>query len=178
MQVLPYKPLKCAVIITGSEVYYGRIKDAFEPIMRKKVADLGGEMLGVEKCPDEMERILSAIEKFKAQGAELILLTGGMSVDPDDLTPGAIKRTGAEIVCRGVPMQPGNMLTIAYLDGTVLMGVPGASMHTPATSMDFFLPRIFAGLKIRPEDIAELGEGGLCMNCKVCLFPRCGFGRR
>jgi len=120
---------------------------------------------------------LQSISDFKANGADIILLTGGMSVDPDDLTPTAIRSCGARLVTQGVPMQPGNMLTIAYLDGTALIGVPGASMHSPTTSLDVFLPRIFAGIEITPEDIYGLGDGGFCAGCADCAYPRCYFGR-
>lgn len=175
--VLPYKPMKCGVIITGSEVYYGRIQDRFAPVMTEKLESFGAEILGIVKCPDELERIKQAIGDFLKQDADLIFLTGGMSVDPDDLTPTAIRETGARLVTQGVPMQPGNMLTMAYLNQTMLIGVPGASMHFPVTSLDIFLPRIFAGLPITKEEIAGLGEGGLCMQCKVCRYPICYFGR-
>ena len=175
--VLPYKALKCGVVITGSEVFYGRIKDKFEPIMRKKLGRFDAEFLGAEKCPDDLDIIIGAIRDFRAKGAELILLTGGMSVDPDDLTPTAIRSCGARVVTQGVPMQPGNMLTIAYIEGTVLIGVPGASMHAPATSLDMFLPRVFAGIEITPDDIPGLGEGGFCSACDPCVFPLCYFGR-
>ncbi len=176
LQVLPYKPLKAGVIITGSEVYYGRIQDAFEPIMRAKLGEYGAEILGVVKCPDDLDRIIAAIESLCEQGAELILLTGGMSVDPDDLTPTAMRKSG-ELVFQGLPMQPGNMLTVAVKGNTTLIGVPGASMHSKTTSLDVFLPRIFAGIPVTKEEIADTGEGGLCMNCKVCTYPRCYFGR-
>lgn len=176
-EVLPFKALQCGVIITGSEVYYGRIQDKFEPVMRKKLHSFGAELLGVTKCPDDLDMLLGAINSFKIQGAELILLTGGMSVDPDDLTPSAIRQSGAEIITQGVPMQPGNMLTMAYLGDMMLVGVPGASMHSPITSLDVFLPRIFAGLKITKEEIPGYGEGGLCMGCTECRYPICYFGR-
>lgn len=177
LTVLPYKPLKTGIIITGSEVYSGRIQDRFEPILREKLAKFGGEVLGAEKCPDDLERIQEALDRFLSMGAELVLLTGGMSVDPDDLTPTAIWRSGARRVCQGVPMQPGNMLTIGYLENTTLVGVPGASMHSKTTSLDVFLPRIFAGLEIRGETLSAYGDGGLCMNCDDCTYPRCYFGR-
>ncbi len=176
LQVLPYKPLKAGVVITGSEVYYGRIKDAFEPIMRAKLASYGAQILDVIKCPDDLDRILEAIESLCRQGAELILLTGGMSVDPDDLTPTAMRMSG-DVVFQGVPMQPGNMLTLAKKGETTLIGVPGASMHSPNTSLDVFLPRIFAGIPVSKEEVEAGGEGGLCMGCKVCTYPRCYFGR-
>ena len=176
LSVRPYRPLKAGAVITGSEVYYGRIPDAFEPILRKKLEAFHAEILGFTKCPDDEERILSAVNAFVEQGAELILLTGGMSVDPDDVTPTAIRRSGARLVTQGYPMQPGNMLTVAYLGETVLMGVPGASMHSKVTSLDVFLPRVFAGVEIREEDVAAFGEGGFCSGCKVCTWPMCYFG--
>ncbi len=175
--VLPFRPLKCGVIITGSEVYYGRIRDLFEPIMRNKLESYGARLLGVVKCPDDLEMILAAIRGFLSDGAELILLTGGMSVDPDDVTPLAIRSCGATLVTQGVPMQPGNMLTMAYLGNAMLIGVPGASMHAPVTSLDVFLPRVFAGVAITREEIAGYGEGGFCMGCGECSYPMCRFGR-
>ena len=175
--VLQYKKLKCGVIITGSEIYHGRIKDKFEPILRAKLGVFDAEFIGAVKCPDDLEMILEAIAGYKEQGADVILLTGGMSVDPDDLTPTAIRSCGARLVTQGMPMQPGNMLTIAYLGDTALIGVPGASMHSPVTSLDVFLPRVFAGLEIAPGDIPGLGEGGFCLACKECTYPACYFGR-
>ena len=174
--VLPYGKLKCGVIITGSEIYYGRIEDRFEPILRTKLRKFDAEFQGATKCPDDLDMILAAIDDFKARGAELILLTGGMSVDPDDLTPSAIRSCGARMVTQGVPFQPGNMLTIAYLGDTTLVGVPGASMHSPVTSLDVFLPRIFAGIEITPGEIPGFGEGGFCSTCEHCTYPRCYFG--
>lgn len=175
--VLPFKPLKCGIVITGSEVYYGRIQDKFEPVMRKKLASYGADILGATQCPDDIDMILAAVESFRAQGAELIMLTGGMSVDPDDLTPTAIRRTGADIITQGVPIQPGNMLMMARLGDVMLLGVPGASMYFPTTSLDIFLPRIFAGVAITKEEIAGYGEGGFCMGCAECHYPICYFGR-
>ena len=176
LTVLPFKPLRCGIVITGSEVYYGRIQDKFEPVMTKKLKSYGAEILGAVKCPDDTDMIITAIREFKEKGAELILLTGGMSVDPDDVTPTAIRQSGAELVTQGVPMQPGNMLTMAHLDGTLLMGVPGASMYFPTTSLDVFLPQVFAGLTISKDQIAGYGEGGFCLGCETCRYPNCYFG--
>jgi molybdenum cofactor synthesis domain-containing protein len=177
LDVKPFRPLRCGVVITGSEVYYGRIQDKFEPVMTKKLQSYGAQILGFIKCPDDLDRILDAVRLFREQDAELILLTGGMSVDPDDLTPTAIRQSGAALVTQGVPIQPGNMLTMAYLGETMLIGVPGASMHYKTTSLDIFLPRVFAGLKITKEEIADYGEGGFCMFCEVCRYPLCYFGQ-
>jgi len=161
LSVAPFRAMKTGIIITGSEIYNGRIQDRFEPILREKLAAFDAPIVGVKVCDDDMTMILDAIAAHRAAGAQLILLTGGMSVDPDDLTPGAIRATGAEIIMRGVPMQPGNMLTIARLSDTTLIGVPGASMHSPFTSFDVFLPRIFADVPITKADIASMGDGGL-----------------
>ncbi len=175
--VRPFKALKTGVVITGNEVYHGRIPDRFEGALTPKLESLGAEILGFVKCPDDLDAILAAAEAFLNKGAELILFTGGMSVDPDDLTPAAIRAMGGRFVTQGMPIQPGNMLTIAYADGCALVGVPGASLHSPATSLDIFLPRIFAGQTITREETAAMGEGGLCQGCGVCHFPNCTFGR-
>ena len=175
--VLPFAPLKCGVVITGSEVYYGRIQDKFEPIMRRKLSHFGADILGVTKVPDDLDVILQAVADFESQGAQLILLTGGMSVDPDDLTAEAIRLCSGQVITQGVPMQPGNMLTIAVKGGLTIIGVPGASMHSPVTSLDVFLPRVFAGVPITADDIPGLGAGGFCSACAECTYPRCYFGR-
>ena len=161
LEVRPLLPRKVGCIITGSEVYEGRIPDRFEPVLREKVAAYKGEMLGVTKCPDDTTAIIKAADTFLRAGAELLLFTGGMSVDPDDLTPAAIRQTGAEIIAQGVPVQPGNMLMLAYLEEIPLIGVLGAAMHHRVTSLDLILPRIFAGMRISRDDLLSLGEGGL-----------------
>ena len=177
LHVLPYKPLKCGIVTTGSEVYKGRIEDKFGPVMREKIAFYGGECLGQTICPDDQEMIREAIMKYKNLGAGLVILTGGMSVDPDDLTPSAIRSTGAEVVSYGAPVQPGNMLMLAYLEGTALIGVPGCAMFFRTTAVDAMLPRIFAGIQINRRDFARMGEGGLCQSCEVCRYPLCYFCR-
>lgn len=177
-EVKPYTGIKAGIIITGSEIYYGRIQDAFEPILREKLSALDAGVLGVVKCPDDLTAISDALNGFMAQNADLILFTGGMSVDPDDLTPTAIRESGARMLCRGVAMQPGNMLTVGYLGDTLLVGVPGASLHSKTTSLDIFLPRVCAGERISDVDMKDLGEGGFCLNCAVCHWPVCYFGRK
>ena len=178
LQVLPFAPLKTGILIVGSEVYDGRIPDAFEPILRKKLSDFGAEVLGVVKCPDDQAFLHREAAAFKEQGAQVLLFTGGMSVDPDDITPHVIRSLCTSFLCQGVPMQPGNMLTMGYWDGTFLMGLPGASMHSDITSADLFLPMVYASLPVTHEDVADLGEGGLCMNCAQCHYPICHFGRK
>ncbi len=177
-EVKAYLPLKTFLITTGNEIFSGRIKDKFGPVIEKKVSYFGADYRGQEFCPDDTGSIEAAIDQAAGQGAELIILTGGMSVDPDDLTPAAVRKSGAEIVTYGVPIQPGNMLLLAYLDQTAVIGVPGAAIYYPATSLDIMLPRIFAGEKLNRRELIGMGEGGLCSNCPHCNFPRCYFGKR
>lgn len=176
-QIKPYQKLRVGVVITGNEVFKGRVEDKFGPVIKEKMAYYDGEIIGIEYCPDELKYIEEKILGFKEKKADLILVTGGMSVDPDDLTPGAIKKTGAKIVTYGVPVQPGNMFLLAYLDGTPILGLPGAVMYFKTTVFDLVVSRVFAGEVLTKEDFIKMGEGGLCMNCKVCHYPVCYLGR-
>ena len=173
----PFKPLKVGIIITGSEIYHGRIKDKFERVARAKLAHYPAEILGVHVCDDELDMIVGAGRTLLAEGAELLIFSGGMSVDPDDLTPSAIREMGTEIVSYGVPSQPGNMTLVAYLDQAALLGVPGAAISRPTTMFDVLLPQIFCGDPLTKDDLIRLGEGGLCQMCDNCHFPNCTFGR-
>ncbi len=177
LDLRPYKSQKVGVIITGSEVYSGRIQDKFEPVVRRKMAQYPGEILGVTICDDDLEMIVNAAKQYIDQGADLLIFTGGMSVDPDDLTPTAIRNLGAQIVTHGVPAQPGNMTLVAYLRDIAILGVPGAAISLPTTIFDVLLPQIFTGDKITREDLIRLGDGGLCQMCASCHFPNCTFGR-
>ncbi|MFD2614044.1 molybdopterin-binding protein [Paenibacillus gansuensis] len=161
IQVKPFQPLKVGLLTTGSEVFKGRIEDRFGPIVKEKVAAFGSEVIKQRFATDDLGQIAGEILRFKEEGCQLILVTGGMSVDPDDRTPGAIKQTGAEIVSYGTPMLPGSMLMMAYLDGVPVMGLPGCVMHDPYTSFDVLLPRICAGEIIERPEITELGYGGM-----------------
>lgn len=173
----PFKPLKVGIIITGSEIYHGRIKDKFERVARAKLAHYPAEILGVHVCDDELDMIVGAGRALLAEGTELLIFSGGMSVDPDDLTPSAIREMGAEIISYGVPSQPGNMTLVAYLDKAALLGVPGAAISRPTTMFDVLLPQIFCGDPLTKDDLIRLGEGGLCQMCDNCHFPNCTFGR-
>ncbi len=175
--LLPYLPKKVGVIITGSEVYTGRIKDKFEPVVRAKMQQYPSEIVGVTICDDDLDMIVSESRKLLELGADFLIFTGGMSVDPDDLTPTAIRRLGADIVTHGVPSQPGNMTLVAYLGDIPILGVPGAAISLPTTIFDVLLPQIFAGERITKEELIGLGDGGLCQMCKACHWPNCTFGR-
>lgn len=175
--IKPFKKLKVSLIITGSEVYKGRIEDKFGPVIEAKVKDFDSEIIYKVIVPDEQERIKEEIIKSKEKGAELIIVTGGMSVDPDDKTPRAIKSTGANIITYGTPVLPGAMLLLSYLDHIPLIGLPGCAMFSRITSLDLILPRIFAGERISREDIINMGYGGQCLSCKVCSYPDCHLGK-
>ena len=173
----PYKDMRVGIIITGSEIYSGRIKDKFEPVIRAKLEHYPAEVMGVTICDDDLEMILSASRAFMEQGADLLIYSGGMSVDPDDLTPTAMRQLADHFVTQGVPSQPGNMTTIAYCGDVVLTGVPSAAISQPTTVLDAILPQIFAGESFTKEELMRLGDGGLCMQCKPCHFPCCPYGK-
>ena len=175
--MLPYRNMTAGVIITGSEIYSGRIKDRFEPVVREKLKRYPSRILGVTVCDDDLDMITDAAGAFLEQGADLLIFTGGMSVDPDDLTPHAVRTLGAQVISRGVPSQPGNMTMVAYIGETAVLGVPGAAVSLPATVFDVLLPQIFAGVRFTKEDLMNLAEGGLCQQCDQCRFPNCTFGR-
>ncbi|MDR1360080.1 MAG: molybdopterin-binding protein, partial [Deltaproteobacteria bacterium] len=174
--VLPFHPRKIGLIITGSEIYSGRTPDAFGPVLRRKFAAWGSEILSQEIVPDEPEQTAQAMSRALDNGAQVLVVSGGMSVDPDDKTPAAIRSLGEEIVARGVPVFPGAMFMLAYRGDIPLLGLPGCVMYRQATVFDLIMPRILAGKRITPQDINELAHGGLCDSCPECVYPRCGFG--
>lgn len=180
LKLLPYKIKKAAVLATGSEVFHGRIKDTFTPVIAEKLAEFGVEVMHQEILDDEPTAITAAIKRAIAElGAELVLCTGGMSVDPDDRTPLAIKNTGARIVSYGAPVLPGAMFLLSYYgeNKVPVLGLPGCVMYAKRTIFDLALPRVLACDEITAEELASLGEGGLCLNCSVCTYPACGFGK-
>ncbi|WP_294371789.1 molybdopterin-binding protein [uncultured Clostridium sp.] len=178
LELIPYKKMKAGVVTTGSEVYHGRIKDTFTPVIIEKLKEYGIEVCWHKVVNDDNDMIINAIKEIKESGADMILCTGGMSVDPDDLTPGAIKKSGAEIITYGAPVLPGAMFLLGYFeDGTPIMGLPGCVMYSKATVFDLVLPRIAAGVRVTKKEISRMGHGGLCFSCKVCTYPRCEFGK-
>ena len=150
-------------------------------MIEQKIAEYGMRVIGHELCPDDGERIVAAIHKLLAAGAQLILTTGGMSVDPDDRTPAAIRQSGARVVTYGAPVLPGAMMLVGYLPGAQgevpILGLPGCVMYAKRTIFDLVLCRVAAGVEIRRDDLVDMGEGGLCLNCPVCTYPNCGFGK-
>ena len=177
LRLLPYQHKKIGVIITGSEVYHGRIKDKFEPVVRAKMKQYPSEIVGITICDDDLDMIVAASRDLLAKGADFLIFTGGMSVDPDDLTPTAVRQLGADIITHGVPSQPGNMTLVAYMGDVPILGVPGAAIKLPTTIFDVLLPQVFAGEKITKDELINLADSGLCQLCKVCHWPNCTFGR-
>jgi len=177
IRVLPLARVKAGLVITGSEVFYGRIQDRFEEVLRNKLAELGSEVAMVGFAPDDPEQIAGEIQKCLAAGAELIVTSGGMSVDPDDVTRLGIRRAGAEDMVYGTPVLPGAMFLAARIGTVPVLGLPACGMFHKITVFDLILPRILTGESIGREAFAEMGHGGLCRNCKDCRYPVCNFGK-
>jgi hypothetical protein len=175
--VKPFLPLKTGVIITGSEVYYGRIRDKFGAVFEAKIRHYGGQLLEIAYAPDDPDFISGLIEALIAKGAEIVLISGGMAVDADDVTPQAIAGTATEVITYGAPLLPGAMCMIAYQGPTALVGVPACAMYHEVTVLDLVLPRILTGERLNREAILKLAHGGLCLRCEVCHYPACSFGK-
>ena len=152
---------KVYLLVTGSEVFTGRIKDGFEPEVRQKVEGMGSTLEPATLAPDDPDVIAGHIKDFADKGAEIILVSGGMSVDPDDLTPEGIRRSGADVVSHGFPVLPGSMFLMSYLGDIPVLGLSGCVLHDPVTAFDFMLPKLLAGNRVTREDILRMGHGGL-----------------
>ena len=177
LELLPYKLKTAAVVTTGAEVAGGLIADKFTPVLVEKLKAFGIRVIHHSLPGDEPAAVLGAIRAARAAQPDLILCTGGMSVDPDDNTPGAIQASGARIVTYGAPVLPGAMLLLGYFaDGTPILGLPGCVMYAKATVIDLVLPRIAAGVTLGKQDFVALGEGGICLGCPECRYPICPFG--
>lgn len=185
LNLLPFKHKKVGIVTTGNEVFYGRIKDTFTPVIERKLAEFDTEIIDHVTWNDDDTKVTASILDMIHNGADIVVCTGGMSVDPDDKTPLAIKNTGADIVSYGAPVLPGAMFMLAYYQVTegddprtvAIMGLPGCVMYAKRTIFDLVLPRVMADDKVTAEELAALGPGGLCLNCPVCTFPNCGFGK-
>ncbi|MEA4973853.1 hypothetical protein SDC9_101953 [bioreactor metagenome] len=178
LKLTPYKLKTAGIITTGSEVFKGIIKDTFTPVVVEKLKIYGVETKEHIIVDDGMDNIVDAIKQLRTKNLDMILCTGGMSVDPDDNTPGAVKQSGAKIVTYGAPVLPGAMYLLAYFDdGTPIMGLPGCVMFAKATVFDLLLPKIAAGQTVSKKDVVKLGNGGLCLGCSECRYPICPFGK-
>ncbi|MEK6692605.1 MAG: molybdopterin-binding protein [Nitrospirota bacterium] len=196
IEVKELRKARAGVVITGNEVYHGRIKDAFGPVIKKKIEAFGGEIVGLYYAPDDESFIEERLKELIDAGADLLITTGGMSVDPDDVTRFAIKKLGAIDITYGSAVLPGAMFLVAYLetrderqetrnkkgidnDSSLIpiLGIPACGMYNKITVFDLILPRILAGEKIGRKELAELGHGGLCLTCEECRYPLCPFGK-
>jgi molybdopterin biosynthesis enzyme len=175
--VVPFRSLCVGMVITGSEVYRGRIKDGFGPVVQKKIEALGSRVESQILVSDDVEKTVKAIHTLIHKGAGMVVLTGGMSVDPDDRTPAAIRASGAQVVTYGAPTFPGAMFMLAYLDNIPVLGLPGCVMYHRSSIFDLIVPRLLAGDRIAREDIVMLGHGGFCAGCSDCRYPLCGYGK-
>ncbi|TAN45154.1 MAG: molybdopterin-binding protein [Nitrospirae bacterium] len=181
IEVKEMKKPKAGIVITGNEVYYGKIKDAFGPVITKKIEEFNGEIVGTYYAPDDEAFIETRLKELLDAGADLLITTGGMSVDPDDVTRFAIRNLGAADITYGSAVLPGAMFLVAYLEtgqGCIpVLGIPACGMYHKTTVFDLMLPRVLAGEIIGRRELAELGHGGLCLNCKECRYPVCPFGK-
>lgn len=177
ISVHPLNRVKAGVVITGNEVFNGLIQDRFAPVLKEKIENLGSTLEGIEFVPDSETRIEAAIQKYLDTGCRLILLTGGMSVDPDDVTRKGIELAGATEINYGTAVLPGAMFLVAYVGQIPLLGVPACGLYHKITVLDLILPRILINEHIGKKELAFLGHGGLCMDCQECIYPRCSFGK-
>jgi molybdenum cofactor synthesis domain-containing protein len=184
LEVKEMRRPRAGVVITGNEIYQGRIKDAFAPVISEKVEEYGGEIVGIYYAPDDPDIIADRLRELMAAGADLLLTTGGMSVDPDDVTRFAVRDLGGTDMTYGSSSLPGAMFLVAYLkyharsiEAIPVVGIPACGIHHKATIFDLVLPRILAGERIGRKELAELGHGGLCLNCTECRYPICPFGK-
>lgn len=177
VEIKPFKSFKVGVVTTGSEVYHGRIQDKFGPVVKNKFEGWGSSIIRQIFVSDSTDMIANAIKNLLQEGAEIITVTGGMSVDPDDLTPAGIKAAGGRIVTYGAPTLPGAMFMVAYIGSVPVLGLPGCVMYSRSSIFDLVVPRILAGEEITRKDIISLGHGGQCVHCNECKYPDCGFGK-
>ena len=175
--VRPFQALRVGMITTGSEVYLGRIKDQFGPVVRKKFETLGSRIIRQIYVSDDVDKTVDAIQTLLAEGARMVVLTGGMSVDPDDRTAAGIRAAGARVITYGAPTYPGAMFMLAYMGDVPVLGLPGCVMYHETSIFDLIVPRLLAGERITREDIVVLGHGGYCAECAQCRYPLCGFGK-
>ncbi|SFL70969.1 molybdopterin-binding protein [Pelosinus propionicus] len=175
ISIRPMPAKKAGLVVTGNEVFYGRIKDRFKEVIQKKVLELGSDLSQTIFVPDDANKVSAAIKELTVEN-DLVFVTGGMSVDPDDITPLAVRQTGADVIVYGTPVLPGAMFLFAYLNGTPILGIPACGMFSKITVLDVILPKVLVGEKITSRIIASLGHGGLCRTCtEGCHYPNCSF---
>jgi molybdenum cofactor synthesis domain-containing protein len=177
IEIKPLRSLRVGIVTTGSEVYHGRIKDQFGPVVTRKLEEFGCQVIGQTFASDHVRLIADGILNFACEGAQMVTVTGGMSVDPDDMTPAAIRAAGGRVVTYGASALPGAMFMLAYLGDIPVMGLPGCVMYHKTSIFDLVLPRLLAGEELTRDDFVNLAHGGLCVQCEPCRYPDCGFGK-
>jgi hypothetical protein len=177
IEILPYRKWNIGVVVTGSEIFHRRIKDSFDERVGKKVVGLGSRVMRKLVVPDEIDQISKALFDLREDSVDLILVTGGLSVDPDDVTWAGIKKAGTRIIFYGTPILPGAMFLYGMLGEKPVLGLPACVFHLNATLFDLIFPRILAGEDLDRKEISLLGHGGFCQNCNLCHFPKCPFGK-
>ncbi len=176
LEIKPLKAAKIGVVVTGSEILNGRIEDQFTPVLEKKASELGAQVVGKVLAGDDKDKIREEILRWIDLGVDMVQVSGGMSVDPDDRTPAAIGACGGQVVTYGTPVLPGAMFMLSYVKGVPVVGLPGCVMYSKRTVYDLAVPRILAGETLTRMDFVKMAHGGLCLNCAQCVFPDCGFG--
>jgi molybdenum cofactor synthesis domain-containing protein len=171
------RPVKVGIVVTGNEVYEGRVSDKFGPVLRSKINKYGVKLLNIEYVPDRSKKIQKAIKSLIGKGAEVVLAAGGMSVDADDVTPDAIKKVSSKVITYGSPVLPGAMFMLAYTEKAAILGIPACGMYSKTTVLDLILPRVLIGESLSKGDIVKLAHGGLCLSCEECRYPTCPFGK-
>jgi|GEM_PF-6830 len=177
LEVLPIRRAAVGILVTGNEIFDGLIEDAFIPLVRAKVEAYQCTLIGTVITPDERESIASGVGRLLDSGADLIITTAGLSVDPDDVTRQGLLDAGCQNLFYSMPVLPGAMSLVAEAHGARLLGIPACGLFYEITAFDLLLPRILAGVEITREDLAGLGHGGLCRHCKQCTFHACSFGK-
>ena len=177
LEIRPFVPHQVGIVTTGSEVYHGRIEDKFGPVVQAKLIELGSTILRQVLVSDDVAMTVGAIRDLIRDGADMVAVTGGMSVDPDDQTPASIRAAGARVITYGAPVLPGAMFMLAYIGDVPVVGLPGCVMYYKASIFDLVVPRLLAGDSVSREDIASMGHGGFCASCPDCRFPDCAFGK-
>jgi len=177
IEILPYRKLNIGVVVTGNEFFKGRTEDRFDDRVGEKIIGLGSRVVKKMVIPDDIDRIAQALLEVQNDNVDLILVSGGLSVDPDDVTRAGIKKAGAKIIFYGTPVLPGAMFLYGMLGGKPVMGLPACVFHHNATLFDIIFPRILVGEVLNRREISLLGHGGFCHNCDPCHFPVCPFGK-
>jgi formylmethanofuran dehydrogenase subunit E len=176
-KVLPLRNAKAGILVTGNEIFEGITEDKFIPIISSKLKDYQGRIVESRIVPDDRKLICKGVKELCAKGIDLLIMTAGLSVDPDDVTRQGLVDAGATDLIYGSPLVPGNMILLGRIGEVQVFGVPACALYFKTTAFDVLLPRLLAGLSVTRQDLAALGHGGLCLQCKTCLFPKCSFGR-